>query len=171
MAKVFIKFFFFFVVELKSHQSHDVLLLCPTCHQESNIQDLQFRRELAKRCNAPLMNTNYDNIRDNVPQNRRKLQNAVKVLRDPLRSIPQEKRRYLEKIVLQCTGYPAVMPELLDFLHKKLKKIPAHVNRVNVNTLRNPTDKQIDSKINLHGLKVILFFFFFFYVQTTFILS
>ena len=39
---------------MKSHQSHDVLLLCVTCHQESNCLDLRLRQELAEECRAPI---------------------------------------------------------------------------------------------------------------------
>lgn len=42
-----------FLVVMKSHTSHDVLLLCPECHQLSNIYDLKMRTKLAKQCNAP----------------------------------------------------------------------------------------------------------------------
>lgn len=39
---------------MKSHMSHDVLLLCPACHQKSNISDLEMRRKLAVLCKAPI---------------------------------------------------------------------------------------------------------------------
>lgn len=42
-----------FLVVMKSHTSHDVLLLCPECHQLSNIFDLKMRMKLAEQCNAP----------------------------------------------------------------------------------------------------------------------
>lgn len=38
---------------MKSHSSHDVLLLCPDCHQRSNISDCHMRRKLASMCQAP----------------------------------------------------------------------------------------------------------------------
>lgn len=40
---------------MKSHISHDVLLLCPECHQQSNVSDLSIRLKLAKQCNAPFI--------------------------------------------------------------------------------------------------------------------
>ena len=39
---------------MKSHQSHDVLLMCVGCHQESNILDLKMRQRLADECHAPI---------------------------------------------------------------------------------------------------------------------
>ncbi|KAG8212695.1 hypothetical protein J437_LFUL019593, partial [Ladona fulva] len=44
----------YFPVWMKSHQSHDVLLLCIDCHMESNYLDLKVRKELAQECEAPL---------------------------------------------------------------------------------------------------------------------
>lgn len=38
---------------MKDHTSHDVVLLCPQCHQRSNLFDLNIRENLAKQCNAP----------------------------------------------------------------------------------------------------------------------
>lgn len=38
---------------MKDHTSHDVLLLCPRCHQISNMQDLRMREKLAVECDAP----------------------------------------------------------------------------------------------------------------------
>lgn len=39
---------------MKDHTSHDVLLLCPRCHQLSNASDLLIREKLARECDAPL---------------------------------------------------------------------------------------------------------------------
>ncbi|ALC45804.1 CG6744, partial [Drosophila busckii] len=42
-----------FPVVMKSHTSHDVLLLCPSCHQKSNISDHKIRTMLGNKCEAP----------------------------------------------------------------------------------------------------------------------
>lgn len=39
---------------MKEHTSHDVLLLCPQCHQRSNLFDILVRRKLEKLCDAPI---------------------------------------------------------------------------------------------------------------------
>lgn len=39
---------------MKSKASHDVLLLCPKCHQRSNMFDMNLRRKLSDECDAPL---------------------------------------------------------------------------------------------------------------------
>lgn len=38
---------------MKDHTSHDILLLCPNCHQLSNMTDLGVRNRLAHECAAP----------------------------------------------------------------------------------------------------------------------
>lgn len=42
----------------KKFTPHDILLLCPYCHQKSNIADLRVREQLAEQCNAPIVSKN-----------------------------------------------------------------------------------------------------------------
>lgn len=42
-----------FPVVMKSHTCHDILLLCPNCHQVSNISDNKIRNKLVITCSAP----------------------------------------------------------------------------------------------------------------------
>lgn len=42
-----------FPVVMKSHTCHDILLLCPNCHQVSNISDNKIRNKLVVTCSAP----------------------------------------------------------------------------------------------------------------------
>ncbi|CAM1154706.1 EXD2 (predicted) [Pycnogonum litorale] len=39
---------------LKSHSSHDVVILCVDCHIRSNFMDAKLRQQLALQCNAPI---------------------------------------------------------------------------------------------------------------------
>ena len=39
---------------MKDHSSHDVVLLCITCHLESAIYEGLLRQQLAQECDAPL---------------------------------------------------------------------------------------------------------------------
>ena len=39
---------------MRDHQSHDVLLMCISCHQESNLHDFGLRKELEAECDAPI---------------------------------------------------------------------------------------------------------------------
>lgn len=43
---------------MKDHTSHDVLLLCPACHQRSNGADLALRHRLANMADAPIVSGN-----------------------------------------------------------------------------------------------------------------
>lgn len=45
----------FFPVVMKSHSSHDILLLCQECHRTSNMEDNRMREKLAILCGAPLI--------------------------------------------------------------------------------------------------------------------
>lgn len=39
---------------LKSHSSHDVVLMCATCHRRTGAYDQQFKEHFAKLCDAPI---------------------------------------------------------------------------------------------------------------------
>lgn len=53
---------------MKDHTSHDILLLCPSCHQLSNCADLSVRTQLAKKCNAPLNKAEHARKTIEVPR-------------------------------------------------------------------------------------------------------
>lgn len=38
---------------LKSHSSHDVVLLCASCHKKSGVFDQQYKTYFAQLCDAP----------------------------------------------------------------------------------------------------------------------
>ena len=122
---------------MKAHQSHDVLLLCPGCHEVSNYHDLQLRRRLSEMCDAPLPGPST-HTRDEIPRGWRKLQSAVKALRSKA-AIPAQRRKDLEYCILTCTGQREVTPMLLDVLHERLKNRP---------------EAKIPNKCEPHGLMV-----------------
>ncbi|XP_068948105.1 exonuclease 3'-5' domain-containing protein 2 isoform X2 [Petaurus breviceps papuanus] len=43
-----------FPIQMKDHKSHDVLLLCTTCHAISNYYDNNFKKQLAEECGASI---------------------------------------------------------------------------------------------------------------------
>ncbi|XP_074092145.1 exonuclease 3'-5' domain-containing protein 2 isoform X4 [Macrotis lagotis] len=43
-----------FPIQMKDHNSHDVLLLCTSCHAISNYYDNNFKQQLAGECGAPI---------------------------------------------------------------------------------------------------------------------
>jgi len=127
---------------MKAHQSHDVLLLCPICHEISNSHDLQLRRKLADMCDAPLIGP-MSHVRDKYINNYQKLHSAVKALNERL-SIPQRRREELESYILEYTGQQKITPDLLDTLNKQLKTA----------LIQQPILNQC--KYQPHGLKVFI---------------
>lgn len=43
-----------FPIEMKDHNSHDVLLLCTSCHAVSNYYDNHLKQQLAREFQAPI---------------------------------------------------------------------------------------------------------------------
>ncbi|KAL6445558.1 hypothetical protein ACFW04_000832 [Cataglyphis niger] len=133
----------YFPLVMKAHQSHDVLLLCPSCHEISNNHDLQLRRKLADMCDAPLIGP-ITHVRDKYMHNYRKLHSAVKALKERI-LLPPRRREELEKCILEHTGQQKVTPDLLNALSEQLK-----------NALMQPVSNQY--KCQPHGLKVVQYF-------------
>ena len=44
----------YFTEVMRDHQSHDILLMCINCHQESNLYDFGLRKALEAECDAPI---------------------------------------------------------------------------------------------------------------------
>lgn len=59
---------FRFTVVMKNHTSNDVVLLCPNCHQISNIHDSSLREKLAYECDAPFASKNTSMKTVELPQ-------------------------------------------------------------------------------------------------------
>ncbi|KOC59183.1 Exonuclease 3'-5' domain-containing protein 2 [Habropoda laboriosa] len=135
----------YFPLVMKAHQSHDILLLCPSCHEISNYHDLQLRRKLADMCDAPLAGP-LTHIRNKRATNWKKLHSAVKALRERT-TLPDARRKELEHYILECTNKQQVTPILLDVLNKELK------NAMISTSLNND-----QSKCQSHGLQVVQFF-------------
>ncbi|XP_055849502.1 exonuclease 3'-5' domain-containing protein 2 [Episyrphus balteatus] len=103
-----------FPVVMKSHTSHDVLLLCPQCHQKSNISDLKIRTKLGKLCNAPYLNEEGAPKLVEIPE-LRQLRSAARALMYNSDRIPQWRKEELEKIILKnYSGAEQVTPEMLE---------------------------------------------------------
>ncbi|CAL7938298.1 unnamed protein product [Xylocopa violacea] len=134
----------YFPLVMKAHQSHDILLLCPSCHEISNCHDLQLRRKLADMCDAPLAGP-LTHIRNKYVNNWRKLHSAVKALRKRT-TLPDARRKELEHYILEYTNKQQVTPILLDVLNKELK------------TAMNSMPNCDQSKCQPHGLKVVQHF-------------
>lgn len=127
-----------FPVVMKEHQSHDVLLLCPPCHQNSNMQDVRLRKLLAELCDAPLSGPSIS-VDDAYQSHWRRLRSAVRALRKES-GLPEQRRLILESHVTELTGHDKVTPELLEELDQQIKTEPSTKS---ANTAHTP-----------HGLKV-----------------
>ncbi|KAK0161502.1 hypothetical protein PV327_009965 [Microctonus hyperodae] len=97
----------YFPLIMKAHQSHDVLLLCPACHEVSNRNDLEFRKKLAVMCDAPLSRLALSTIEDynnyQCRYRRRKFESAMKALRVSGSSLPPHRKQELESNILEYT--------------------------------------------------------------------
>ncbi|KAH8375973.1 hypothetical protein KR200_012076 [Drosophila serrata] len=102
-----------FPLVMKSHTSHDVLLLCPTCHQLSNISDLRIRTKLAVQCDAPFKNgEGHEKYR--VDPELRRVQSAGNALLQHGSKIPATKVAEMRKTLLDFyTDYTEITEELL----------------------------------------------------------
>lgn len=103
---------------MKSHTSHDVLLLCPTCHQLSNISDMKVRHKLSQMCDAPFIYKEGAYKLKEIPELRfvfkvhilnvtkkhlifsRQIKSAARALLKFGNKIPENRRKSLESIVL-----------------------------------------------------------------------
>ena len=88
---------------MRDHQSHDVLLMCFTCHGRSNVADNALRAFLAEECDAPIGTESDVKYRDD-PEAKR-LRSAAKALyKDKEKKIPETRREELKRIVRDHVG-------------------------------------------------------------------
>ncbi|XP_066278735.1 exonuclease 3'-5' domain-containing protein 2-like [Branchiostoma lanceolatum] len=80
--------------EMKDHLSHDVLLLCTVCHQQTGYHDNRLRNEIVREFNAPL--GSEDNAKFLEDPARRKARTAAKALLRDDNKIPAERKTELE---------------------------------------------------------------------------
>ncbi|XP_019618501.1 PREDICTED: exonuclease 3'-5' domain-containing protein 2-like [Branchiostoma belcheri] len=79
---------------MKDHLSHDVLLLCTVCHQQTSYHDNRLRNQIAREFNAPL--GSEDNVKFLEDPVRRKARTAAKALLRDNNKIPAERKSELE---------------------------------------------------------------------------
>ncbi|XP_042856535.1 exonuclease 3'-5' domain-containing protein 2-like isoform X2 [Penaeus japonicus] len=84
---------------LKTHQSHDVILLCSDCFQTSNSEDDLLRTQLMKEFDAPIGIEHDDQIQ--VERECKLVRNAGRTLLRSRDSLPQERVETLEKILMK----------------------------------------------------------------------
>ncbi|XP_069190762.1 exonuclease 3'-5' domain-containing protein 2-like [Procambarus clarkii] len=97
---------------LKHHQNHDVLLLCFSCHRQSNMQDNIFRSELAKEFNAPI--GIEQNFKVAVDNSHKFVRNAARALLKNRDNIPAKKVSEMEKLVKDFYKVDVILSEHLQ---------------------------------------------------------
>ena len=96
---------------LKSHQSHDVVLLCVDCHQTSNIQDNVFRQKMAEEFDAPL--GCETDIKMSVDSNLKKVRNAAGALYKSREKLPPQRLHHLENVLKEHFKCDVLSDELI----------------------------------------------------------
>lgn len=106
----------------KYHKSHDVLLLCLPCHQQSNLADEALRRQLALEFDAPLgTRVNVAFVKDEKTVGALR---ASKALRLSGEKIPAARRSELEAKVLEFFAEEEGGPPPLEECIARLKDSP-----------------------------------------------
>ncbi|KAK6174465.1 hypothetical protein SNE40_017736 [Patella caerulea] len=102
----------YFPYLMKAHTSHDVLLLCPPCHQISSQYDTDVRLQLAAECDAPLESgISSKSIQD---QGLQKIKAAAKALTFSRAKIPEKRLKELEETIMTHFGVDVLTDELVQ---------------------------------------------------------
>ena len=96
---------------LKSHQNHDVVLLCTVCHQLSNQRDAILRYHLAKLHNAPIGNTT--DVKVVVDGNLKVIKSAGNALLRNTKQMPQRRIEELQVLLKDYFQTETLTEELL----------------------------------------------------------
>ncbi|XP_072028689.1 exonuclease 3'-5' domain-containing protein 2-like isoform X2 [Amphiura filiformis] len=103
----------FFPEYLKNHASHDVLLLCLPCHQNSWLYDSTLRQTLVQEYNAPISSINSPMVADEAKSRVRS--HAKGLLRHvKTKSLPEDRVKELEKTIRSYYQVEEVTKELLE---------------------------------------------------------
>ncbi|XP_060684308.1 exonuclease 3'-5' domain-containing protein 2 [Hemiscyllium ocellatum] len=100
-----------FPVQMKDHNSHDVLLLCTACHATSNYYDNVLKQQLATEFNAPI--GCEESVRLLEDPGRRRVRSGARAL---LRAegLPQTRRKELQDILKAFYGKETLTREILE---------------------------------------------------------
>lgn len=86
-----------FPAEMKDHNSHDILLLCTSCHAASNVHDGVLKQQLAEEFGAP--QGCEDGVRQLEDPERRRVRSAARALLNAGDCLPRQRREGLNTIV------------------------------------------------------------------------
>uniref|UniRef100_UPI00358E6862 exonuclease 3'-5' domain-containing protein 2 n=1 Tax=Myxine glutinosa TaxID=7769 RepID=UPI00358E6862 len=91
-----------FPLPLKSHKSHDAVLLCIHCHAVANYHELRFKQALALECNASIAGEASKRLVED-PE-RRAVRSAARALLLPAGRLPPERQLELSMLVCKYHG-------------------------------------------------------------------
>lgn len=86
-----------FPTEMKDHNSHDILLLCTSCHAASNVHDGFLKQNLAEEFSAP--QGCEEGVRLLEDSDRRKVRSAARALLSARDGLPESRRAELEEMI------------------------------------------------------------------------
>lgn len=86
-----------FPAEMKDHNSHDILLLCTSCHAASNVHDGALKQRLAEEFAAP--QGCEDGVRQLEDPERRRVRSAARALLTAGDCLPRQRRDGLQAVV------------------------------------------------------------------------
>ncbi|XP_058605768.1 exonuclease 3'-5' domain-containing protein 2 isoform X2 [Onychostoma macrolepis] len=103
-----------FPAEMKDHNSHDILLLCTSCHAASNVHDGVLKQRLAEEHSAP--QGCEEGIRLLEDADRRRVRSAARALLSASDGMPQSRKEELLSVMQSffCNGQQEVTQEMLQ---------------------------------------------------------
>ncbi|XP_054651704.1 exonuclease 3'-5' domain-containing protein 2 [Dunckerocampus dactyliophorus] len=91
-----------FPTEMKDHNSHDILLLCTSCHAASNVHDGFFKQQLADEFAAP--QGCEEGVRLLEEPDRRRVRSAARALLTSAEGLPERRREELQTTIKSFFG-------------------------------------------------------------------
>lgn len=100
-----------FPIEMKDHNSHDVLLLCTSCHAISNYYDNHLKQQLAKEFQAPI--GSEEGLRLLEDPERRQMRSGARALLNA-ESLPAHRKEELLQALREFYNTDTVTDEMLQ---------------------------------------------------------
>uniref|UniRef100_A0A3P9AL64 Exonuclease 3'-5' domain-containing protein 2 n=1 Tax=Esox lucius TaxID=8010 RepID=A0A3P9AL64_ESOLU len=103
-----------FPTEMKDHNSHDILLLCTSCHAASNVHDGFLKQQLADEYSAP--QGCEEGVRLLEDSDRRRVRSAARALLTAGEGLPGSRRQELQDIIRSFYNNPdlELTPDILQ---------------------------------------------------------
>lgn len=105
-----------FPTEMKDHNSHDILLLCTSCHAASNVHDGFLKQHLAEEFSAP--QGCEEGVRLLEDSDRRKVRSAARALLSARNGLPESRRAELEEMIKNYLNLNHDEPLTLDTMNQ-----------------------------------------------------